>query len=160
MNLIKWLQRSHYKFDTIQTKGNQMKILLLILVFACFVQSSEIVFQGLPMKGIMLTDGNVVEAQMTSEMAAKAPIEIIKENGKYYWNTREKNELIRAESGSYVTYIAINGSGFIRVFSETMQKIYDQLPTEMKEVEYNYMEVLTKQLGGIIYYGKATKTSK
>ena len=90
-------------------------------------QTEEIVFTGIPEIKIRIVNGT----QETPEKLSQAKtIEykctITKIDNKYYWTTRENVELIPIQSASpgvWATFIAANGSGYVRVIDPEMKKI-------------------------------------
>jgi hypothetical protein len=40
--------------------------------------------------------------------------------GNYYWVTRENKEMFRRTSGTFVTYAAVDGSGYVRVIERSL----------------------------------------
>ena len=40
----------------------------------------------------------------------------------YYWASRENNKMVRIESGAFITYLAANGSGYVRVIQPGMKQ--------------------------------------
>lgn len=68
---------------------------------------------------------------------------------KFYWATRENVELIPRRSGIYTIFVAVNGSGYIRIIGPEMKKII----FKKGEIPYDYMEHLLLGLSTISYYG-------
>ena len=122
-----------------------MRIMNLML-FSCLVTltvnsfASETIFYGEPNVREVST-GEVAPQviQLTKSEATEYSVSVVEKDGTYYWASREFNEVIPTESGAYITYIAKNGSGYIRV--ETMTG--------------KYTEHLTQMLSTITYRGEA-----
>jgi hypothetical protein len=70
-------------------------------------------------------------------------------DGKYYWKTRENKEMVKVRSGIYITYIALNGSGYVRVIDQEMKKIV----FKDGETKFDYKEHLISGLSSVTYYG-------
>ena len=58
------------------------------------------------------------------------------------------------ESGFYVTYLAVNGAGYVPTLAPEARAIFKQLPTEEQAKQYLYFEHLVHQMGSITYYGR------
>ena len=67
--------------------------------------------------------------------------------------TRQNTELVRIESGAFITYLAINGSGYVRVISPKLKDAASLMsPTEAR---FDYVEHALIGLRSITYYGSA-----
>ena len=116
-------------------------------------KTEEIVFTGIPEIKLRVVNGT----QDTTEKLSQAKsIEykctITKIDDKYYWTTRENVELIPIQSTYpeiWTTFIAANGSGYVRVVDPEMKKIF----YKDGELPYDYMEHLLLNLSTITYYG-------
>jgi len=73
-------------------------------------------------------------------------------NGKYYWASRENKSLNRNESGAYITFFALDGSGYIRIIKSNFKDAVSILGNTEKE--FDYVEHLLTGLKSITYYGK------
>lgn len=73
--------------------------------------------------------------------------------GRYYWATRENTEVVRQVSGAFITYLAINGSGYVRVIDKSVKAAASLMsPTE---VEFDYVEHMMLGLRSVTYYGNS-----
>jgi hypothetical protein len=118
--------------------------------------SDEVTFTGIPSIKILNENGkNSSPEKLPQDKAIEYKCSITKKGDKYYWNTRENVELIPAQSGIYTTYMAINGSGYIRIIDPEAKKAL----FKDEELPYNYMEHLLLGLSTITYYGETTKAS-
>ncbi len=130
-------------------------LLFLLLTLVCFnAFSSELIFKGTPTKKIEITEASSATFNLTSTQSYEFTVVIEKEGDKYYWRSRNNTELIPIQYGAYVTYMAINGSGYIRIYTDVMQEMYHKLSETEKANSYLYMEHLVHQLGSITYFGK------
>ena len=69
---------------------------------------------------------------------------ISRRDGKYYWTSRNNIEVTRIESGPFITFSAMNGSGYVR---------YTQA---VPDSPIDYMEHLIDKLFTITYWGKSS----
>ena len=131
-------------------------ILFLILTFNLpLTYAEEIVFSGTPIVKITEAGINRVVEKMTGERAMEFRCVISKVGKKYYWLTREKNEVVRITSGAYETFIALNGSGYVRTIPKDMKGATSLLGGP--EGKFDYVEHLLLGLRSVTYYGNATK---
>jgi hypothetical protein len=82
-----------------------------------------------------------VQFNLTREDAFKAQVRIVERGGRYYWQTRGMKELSRSESGAYVTYSAVDGTGYVRTHIPAMLEMRDRLPKEQRDREIGYTEL-------------------
>lgn len=113
----------------------------------------EIIFSGLPV--MKISEGGI---ERTPEMikekdAFKYKCTISKIEDNYYWTTRENVLLHPAGSGAYITFIAVNGSGYIRIIPRDMKEVASFAGGTEKE--FDYVEHLLLGLKSITYYGTA-----
>jgi hypothetical protein len=127
-------------------------ILLLALSGSAF--AGELVFEGYPDKRIEITEQTSASYDVPKSKASEYRVVIEREGKNYYWRSRENLQLVRTQSGVYVTYLAANGSGYIRVLNDAMREMYKLLTDEEKQNNYLYMEHLIHRLGSITYYGR------
>jgi len=118
------------------------------------VWSAELEFEGTPNVKVTLLDGKPQAASIAGLDATELRVVIVREGEKYFWRSRDDVPLIKTVSGSYITYLALNGAGYIRVLSPQMRKLRDALPPAEREKEYVYMEHLISQLSSVTYLGK------
>ena len=118
------------------------------------VSARELVFEGYPEKKITLAERESIVLEITKEKSKEFKVVIEKEGDKFFWASRENNQLLPLQSGFYITYVALNGSGYIRVVSGMMRDMYEKMSEEEKQEGYLYMEHLIHTLGSITYYGR------
>jgi hypothetical protein len=126
-----------------------------ILVFALLINTSlaesNAVFKGHPI--LKISEGGT-ERKIEEIPSAKAPALacVISEiNGKYFWASRDNIEMTSTQSGSFRTFTAKNGSGYVRVLlSEERQQASI---VGGAETTYHYVEHLLIGLRSVTYYG-------
>ena len=129
-------------------------IAILLLAFSGSAFAGELVFEGYPSKKIEVTEQTSASFDITKSNASEYKVVIEREGENYYWRSRENLQLVRTQSGVYVTYLAANGSGYIRVLNDAMREMYTLLTDDEKQNNYLYMEHLIHRLGSITYYGR------
>jgi hypothetical protein len=116
--------------------------------------AAELEFEGTPSLKVVLLEGKPLSASVAGLEAAELRVVIVRDGDKYFWRSRENVPLMKTVSGSYITYLALNGAGYIRVLTPAMRKLREQLPAAEREKEYVYMEHLINQLRSVTYMGK------
>jgi hypothetical protein len=126
------------------------------MVLPLFAEES-IIFTGLP--EIKISEGGVsrVAESLTKDKAIKFKCTITKLDDKYYWTSRENVELNPIASGAFITYWAVNGSGYVRLVKPEMQAEVKKLGTVAgdPEAKFDYVEHLLLGLKSVTYYGKS-----
>lgn len=128
-------------------------VLVILLPEAGWAQDYNVVFEGRPLRKVESSFERTVPSTLNSEDAFKYAVRIVERQGKYYWASREMRELIRHEAGAYITFFAVDGSGYIRIGIPMMLDLRDQLPAEQRRKEVGYTEHLLIQFASITYYG-------
>lgn len=101
-------------------------------------QSAVTVFKGTP--STKVSEGGVerLPEAVPREKAVNVQAVVSQIGDSYYWASRENTELIRFDSGGYITFIAVNGSGYIRVLKSEARSVAALLnPTE---AAFDYVE--------------------
>ncbi len=134
------------------------KVILTFLLLAVSISSfasEQIVFTGIPR--IKISEGGVerLPEQISSEKAIGLICTITEIDGKYYWTTRENLELVRIQSGAYITFLARNGSGYVRTINPMMKEGASLAGST--EAEFDYVEHLLLGLKSVTYYGNSNK---
>ena len=127
-------------------------ITFFILIIAATVHAqSTMVFNGLPI--VKISEGGVsrVPENITRDRAVNLKCIISKISGAYYWASRENAKLLRIDSGAFSTFVAENGSGYIRMVNRDL-KDAASLMSET-EAKYDYVEHLLIGLRSVTYYG-------
>ena len=57
-------------------------------------------------------------------------------------------------SGFYITYVAVNGAGYVRTLNSEARIIFKQMSAEEQANQYLYFEHLVTHMGSITYYGR------
>ena len=127
-------------------------IIFFILTITITVNAqSTVIFKGLPL--VKIYEGGVSRISENIEKSNAVNLKCIvsKIDESYYWASRENVTLLRLDLGAFTTFIAANGSGYIRIVNPDM-KDAASLMSET-ETEYDYVEHLLLGLRSITYYG-------
>lgn len=129
-------------------------LLALIVLVASVASAAEIEFEGTPAVKVEVAEGAAQTQAVLPQRAREFGVKVVRTGSEYAWASRKNVPLIKHESGAYVTYVAANGAGYVRVLNPAMRKALQALPQEQREKEYVYMEHIVNQLGSITYYGR------
>jgi len=120
------------------------------------VTTEFVVFTGIPEVKISESGVNRVDENIAKDKAIKFKCTITKFGDNYYWTSRENVELLPIASGAFITYWAMNGSGYVRVINPELKDIVKQTagPGDPEE-KFDYVEHLLLCLKSVTYYGKS-----
>lgn len=134
-----------------------MSRFLAVVVFVicthslAFAQATT-VFQGRPSVKISESGTERVPQSLSRDQAVNLECVISKIGNDYYWVTRENKRMVRIEgAGAFITYQAIDGSGYVRVIKPGMKQVA-ALASET-EAKFDYVEHLLIGLASVTYYG-------
>lgn len=136
-----------------------MRLITIFILFSWISvfaeeKKTEVVFEGLPVKKIEVTESVAATYEVVKTEREKYKVVIVKVGNKYFWKSRGNLEVIPMKSGVYITYLSVTGSGYVRVLNEEMRKLLSMLSEKEKAKNYKYFEHLVHQMGSITYYGR------
>ena len=114
-------------------------------------QTSPTAFKGRP--SLKISEGGVerLPEQIASDRAVNLECVISQIGNSFYWASRENAQLKRIDSGGFLTFIAVNGSGYVRVVKREAKAAASLMsPTEAR---FDYVEHVVLGLRSITYYG-------
>lgn len=127
--------------------------IVLMLASLSFGADSTTIFKGRPI--LKISEGGVsrVPEDLDTAKAANLKCVISKIGDAYFWASRQNTKLIRIESGAFITYVAPNGAGYVRVINPALKSA----AALMSETEgmFDYVEHALIGLRSVTYYGKA-----
>jgi len=138
-----------------------MKKALLTLFFLAIAvplfAKELIVLTGVP--EIKISEGGInrLPENLTKDKAIKFKCTITQIDDKYYWTSRENVELVPITSGAFITFWAVNSSGYVRIVRPEMKEEVRKIGAMAGDPEerYDYVEHLLLGLKSVTYYGKA-----
>lgn len=124
------------------------------LMLSAHAQSqSRTVFAGVPSVKVSESGTERLPETIRRDNAVNLRCVVSEIDGKYYWATRGNKEMVRHASGAFVTYVAIDGSGYVRIVDPSAKGAASLMsPTEAK---FDYVEHLLVGLRSVTYYGHA-----
>jgi hypothetical protein len=133
-----------------------LTLVFLAIAFPLYAKEA-IIFTATP--EIKISEGGVsrLPEKLDKEKGIKFKCTITKIDDKYYWTSRENIELIPISSGAFITYWAVNGSGYVRIVKPDMRSEVQQIGAMAGDPEgqYDYVEHLLLGLKSVTYYGKS-----
>jgi hypothetical protein len=138
-----------------------MRIIFLALIFLTVASplfaKEEIVFTGIP--EIKISEGGIsrVPETLSKNRAMESKCTITRIDEKYYWTTRENVELIPISRGAFITFLAVEGQGYIRIVRPEMRETARKIGAMAGDPEekFDYVEHLLLGLKTVTYYGKS-----
>ena len=134
-----------------------LKLLLLLITSVLFSSlafgQAVTVCKGQPM--VKISEGGIsrLPEQLSHNQAANLACVISEIGGRYYWASRENKEPLRTEGGAFITFVARDGSGAIRIIKPGMKTAASLMSDT--EAKFDYVEHLLIGLRGVTYYGVA-----
>jgi hypothetical protein len=140
-------------------EGGSLRMRLIIFLGAAVVllpahaHRTDVAFEETPLKKVESSFLSTVARDLSDDEAFEYQVRILERQGKYYWASRGMKQLYRSESGVYITYHAVDGTGYVRVGSPMLLDLREKLPEETKRQEIGYVEHLLTQFASVTYYG-------
>jgi len=133
--------------------GPGLVLALLITVAATPPAAAQptTVFHGRP--GLKISEGGLerVPTMLNEAIGATLEVVITEEAGRFYWASRQNTEMGAVSNSAFTTFIALNGSGYVRIRSEDIAETgFRVTPTEQR---FDYVEHIPLGLNSVIYYG-------
>jgi hypothetical protein len=88
------------------------------------------VFEGYPVKKTEVSENSTYTDLLSKAQSSEYKVVIVKEGDNYYWASRRNTQVVPVLSGYFITFLAVNGSGYIRTLVPEARKIFKQLPDE------------------------------
>ncbi|MEW8288527.1 MAG: hypothetical protein AB2697_21305 [Candidatus Thiodiazotropha endolucinida] len=129
-------------------------IIGLLMALPLMANAAEVVFEGYPVKKIETNENSSNTSLLTKSQASEYKVTITKEGDKYFWATRGNLQVVPMQSGFYITYLAVNGAGYVRTMAPEARNIFKQMPAKEQAKQFLYFEHLVHQMGSITYYGR------
>jgi|TARA_B100001964_G_scaffold225985_1_gene274423 hypothetical protein len=125
--------------------------LALALLPSAVGAQTEVLLNGLP--ALRVSENGVVRSieEIPSDEAAAEACLVQRIGDRYYWATHENVEVTRFEHGSFVTYVATDGSGYVRVLDPDARSIFDGL--NRTDGDYDYVEHYLLGMTTMTYFG-------
>lgn len=130
-----------------------MKLILSILLIlpSLAVAEATTVFKGRP--SIKISEGGFTRTpeKLSKDRAVASECVISQIGDDYYWASRENVRLLKVDAGAFLTFIASNGAGYIRMVKKDLKPAASLLSET--ESRFDYVEHLLTGLRSVTYYG-------
>jgi hypothetical protein len=128
-------------------------IFLISILFSQIVCADALIFTGIP--SVRISEGGNDRVVEQIKKAKKIEFScVIKEvDGKYFWETRGNKQLVKIDTEGFVTFIAGDGSGYIRMIKPELKELTSRMSSTEKD--YDYVEHLLIGLRNVTYYGQS-----
>lgn len=128
-------------------------ITLLLVLLALPLLAQQIVINATPKSQVTSSSKETKREVLNNSKQNEFRLLITKQNGKYYWATRDNRELFYTVSGAFHIFIEAGGAGYITVFDQSV------LPESMRDpgADIQYKEHIRAFMGDITYWGSAEK---
>lgn len=136
---------------------NTARTLLLLLTIGggaatTWAQQPHTEFRGKPLVKVTVSGATATAEKVPVASAPNLMCVVSKIGDDYYWASRENVPLVKVDAGgAYVTYVAANGAGYVKVLKAERKALAGAADTTAKE--YDYVEHLMLGLNSITYYG-------
>jgi len=114
-------------------------------------QAAETVFIGFPALKVSESGLDRTPELLSREKAANLRCVISKIGKDYYWASRENVRMLKIESGAFITFISVNGSGYVRIIKPELKEAASLMSAT--EGTFDYTEHLLIGLRSISYWG-------
>jgi hypothetical protein len=130
--------------------GVLVMLALLVTAESASAQATT-VFAGVP--SVKISEGGVERRvdQLQRPNAVNLACVISEIGGRHYWASRDNKELVMNESGAFITFTAIDGSGYVRVLDPEMKSAATLMWPSARA--FDYVEHLLTGLDSVTYYG-------
>jgi hypothetical protein len=132
------------------------KVFILFATVALYAglayAESRTIFTGTPIVKISEGGSSRIPEKLEMEKVANLKCILSKIDGQYFWASRENTKLLRVDSGAFITFVAPNGSGYVRIINPELKETASMM-SETEE-EFDYVEHLLIGLRSVTYYGK------
>ena len=127
-------------------------ITVFILLSASLSFAQAIVFTGTPSVKVIEAGVEHVVTELDRVAAVGLSCVITEQNGNFYWKSRGNKQMLKRDAGAFVTFIAVDGAGYVRIIKPDFKEAVVIAMTQT-EKKFDYVEHLTTGLRSVIYYG-------
>lgn len=130
---------------------------ILLILIVQIANAQAMVFIGTPNVKIIESgvERSLERVEKSKELSLACVVREI--DGKFYWESRGNRQLLKTDSGAFVTYAAVDGSGYIRVIKSSMRDAASIM--SVAEKNFDYIEHLLLGLRTVTYYGKLNSSN-
>ena len=126
-------------------------IFSLFLLAPLYAPAQEVILEGTPNK-IIEMDQYGSRNELPS--SGSDSVRITRVGDTYFWANRNGVQMTRTESTIYVTFMAVDGSGYVTTVNDTAREIFIQAAPENIIGRYTYVEHVINGLTSKTTYGR------
>mgnify|MGYP001076629685 CR=1 FL=1 len=126
-------------------------LLMSLLSLSLNVYSQESILQGSAHKIVLVDEFG---SRSERPLQQNDDVLITKQGDTYYWSSRNNKPMFRTEAGIYVTYVATDGSGYVRTIGDDYRKQFLATLPDEQLGGFTYVEHLIFELKTLIVYGR------
>jgi hypothetical protein len=137
-----------------------LAVALLLAVGAPQHPVAETVFRGRP--SVKVQEGGLDRSveEVSAEKAAGFECVISQIGDTYYWASRENRVMLLHEAPGYLTFVAEDGSGYVKIVKPEAKKAVATMGgAALPEVKFDYLEHIPIGLTTLTYYGTTRSKS-
>lgn len=131
------------------------KFILVVVVcfFSSICNAQSFSFTGIP--SVKVIEGGVERniEKIEPTKASSVACNIKEVDGKFFWETRGNKQLQVIDSGAFITFLATDGSGYVRLIKPSLKEAASVM--SKTEKSFDYVEHLNLGLRSVTYYGKS-----
>ena len=129
-------------------------ILLLLVHIPLAIGQEQVVLEGLPTKRIERTAEFSTATVISGLESQSSAVRITKADDIYYWSSRGNIPMSRIEDGIYITYVAVDGSGYVRTLNAIAREVFQRQASDDQVGQTMYVEHILVGLESLTYYGR------
>ncbi len=128
-----------------------IRVAALILVAASANAADETVeFQGHPVTKIQISGADTSTSVLSTQQATELAVQIARSGDRYFWKSRGNVPMFKEEAGAFITYVALNGSGYVRVINPALKESLCSPGKEVLDCQFSYIEHLTTKVDPLV----------
>lgn len=130
-------------------------ITLLLAVLASQSYAEEVLeFEGTPSTKIEGKADFSARTSISGLERESSSVRIMRDGDAFFWASRGNVPMIKINDGIYITYLAIDGSGYVRTLNPTARQVYQKQAPDDQLGNAMYVEHITIGLESLTYYGR------
>lgn len=131
---------------------------LVVIVFGAISALSfgqeGIEFEGIPSTRVERRADYTSSEIITGLERQSSSVRITKSGDSYFWASRNDIPMIKISDGIYVTYLALDGSGYVRTLNQVAREVYQSQALNTQIGQTMYVEHILIGLESLTFYGR------
>lgn len=122
-------------------------------LFTNFCNAQSFSFTGVPSVKVIEAGINRNAENIEQSKALNVACIVKEIDGKFFWETRGNKPLLKIDSGAFILFLAVDGSGYVRLIKPSLKDAASVMSNTEKN--FDYVEHLILGLRSVTYYGKS-----